>query len=87
MPSINKLVRESQELAKAPPGPPPRKGLVWHEATHRWRRPNAGGGVAGLPHPSSQRRVFPSSFVQVGGQLGTHPGGMYRDGAGRLSYN
>ncbi len=22
----------------APPGPPPRPGLIWHSETHRWRR-------------------------------------------------
>ena len=27
-------------IIKAPPGPPPREGLVWRERTHRWVLPD-----------------------------------------------
>ncbi len=34
------LIQDLQRIArKGPPGPPPRPGLVWHEETSRWRRP------------------------------------------------
>lgn len=34
---IQQLLKEAA-VYKAPPGPPPRKGLVWFEGTHRWRK-------------------------------------------------
>ena len=37
--TIQKMVKESQDLVKAPPGPPPRLGLVWSEEHHRWVKP------------------------------------------------
>ena len=30
--SINEIIKQ------APPGPPPRPGLVWNSQSHRWRR-------------------------------------------------
>ena len=41
-------------LNKAPPGPPPRKNLVWYEPTHRWRKPKG--------HPEEQ----PYQWVRTG---------------------
>ena len=36
---IQKMLSSVRDIQKGPPGPPPRKGLVWYEGTHRWRRP------------------------------------------------
>ena len=37
---VSRVVKQRIEnLLKAPPGPPPRKGLVWYEPTNRWRKP------------------------------------------------
>ena len=36
---VQALCRQVQLFKLGPPGDPPRPGLVWHEETHRWRRP------------------------------------------------
>ena len=36
------IMNEINVVKQAPPGPPPRRGLVWKPSTHRWIRPDTG---------------------------------------------
>ena len=44
MVTVTLSCRFARRLVKAPPGPPPRRGLKWKEETHRWIRPGIDRG-------------------------------------------
>ena len=87
MPTATKLLQEAREIMKSPPGRPPRPGLVWHESTHRWRRPGGGTTTVGSTHSqeASHHQNQPQ-LTRVGRRLGRRKGGLHRTPQGKLLY-
>ena len=82
MPKIYDILdRIQNRIAKAPPGPPPRPGLLWRERTHRWVRPQHEidadpssvvnvddfyvGGVAMITDASKQLKHLRGRYVNI----------------------
>ena len=53
------------EILKAPPGPPPRPGLKWHEETHRWIRPKEAKGSKPSTESKPTRNVDSKSGLPM----------------------
>ena len=72
------------KLLKAPPGPPPRPGLVWYEGTHRWRRPKElTGSELSMEHTAEFNNELDSYMIaakkKIGGRINV-VNALIRDG-------